>query len=191
MLTPSIGFCFTPLTSVGSGMPAASRMVGAMSMTWWNCERTPPCVLDAVRPRDHQRVAHAAEVRGDLLAPLERRVHRPGPADREVVVGLRPADLVEVLQHERRRRARRPPSAAISLNEPYERALHRGAVVADDAEDERVVELAHLLECVEDAANLVVGLGGVGRERLHQPCGDASSGRASASRTRGSPPGAA
>ena len=33
MLTPSIGFCATPLTTCGSGMPAASSIVGAMSMT--------------------------------------------------------------------------------------------------------------------------------------------------------------
>jgi hypothetical protein len=40
MLTPSIGDCMTPSTYVGSGMPAASRIVGATSITWWNCERT-------------------------------------------------------------------------------------------------------------------------------------------------------
>ena len=32
----------TPFTSRGSGMPATSRIVGAMSMQWWNCERRPP-----------------------------------------------------------------------------------------------------------------------------------------------------
>ena len=42
MLVPSIGDCCTPLTMVGSGNPAASRIVGAMSMTWANCDRTPP-----------------------------------------------------------------------------------------------------------------------------------------------------
>jgi hypothetical protein len=36
MLTPSIGFCAMPLTVTGSGRPAASRIVGRMSMTWWN-----------------------------------------------------------------------------------------------------------------------------------------------------------
>ncbi|COY32379.1 Uncharacterised protein [Mycobacterium tuberculosis] len=34
MLTPSMGCCCTPLTNNGSGNPAASRMVGATSMTW-------------------------------------------------------------------------------------------------------------------------------------------------------------
>src|SRR4029078_7695014 len=42
MLVPSIGDCCTPLTIVGSGRPAASRIVGAMSMTGGNCVRSPP-----------------------------------------------------------------------------------------------------------------------------------------------------
>ena len=42
MLVPSIGACCTPLTKSGSGSPAASRMVGATSMTWQNWERMPP-----------------------------------------------------------------------------------------------------------------------------------------------------
>ena len=45
MLTPSIGFCATPFTDGGSGTPAASRMVGTMSMTWWNWVRRPPASL--------------------------------------------------------------------------------------------------------------------------------------------------
>jgi hypothetical protein len=35
----------TPFTVVGSGMPAASRIVGATSITWLNCERTSPLAL--------------------------------------------------------------------------------------------------------------------------------------------------
>ena len=42
MLVPSIGDCSTPLTIVGSGSPAASRIVGATSITCVNCERSPP-----------------------------------------------------------------------------------------------------------------------------------------------------
>ena len=42
MLVPSIGDCMTPFTIAGSGRPAASRIVGATSMTWENCERSPP-----------------------------------------------------------------------------------------------------------------------------------------------------
>jgi hypothetical protein len=42
MLVPSMGDCSTPFTIVGSGRPAASRMVGATSITCVNCERSPP-----------------------------------------------------------------------------------------------------------------------------------------------------
>ena len=42
MLTPSNGACWMPLTDAGAGSPAASRNVGAMSMTWWNWLRTAP-----------------------------------------------------------------------------------------------------------------------------------------------------
>ena len=37
-----MGDCWTPLTNAGSGIPAASRMVGATSMTWQNWLRVPP-----------------------------------------------------------------------------------------------------------------------------------------------------
>jgi Integrase core domain len=41
MLVPSIGVCTVPLTLLGSGKPAASRIVGAMSMTCENWLRSP------------------------------------------------------------------------------------------------------------------------------------------------------
>ena len=42
MLTPSIGTCWMPFTKLGWGSLAASRTVGATSMTWWNWLRTSP-----------------------------------------------------------------------------------------------------------------------------------------------------
>ncbi len=42
MLTPSIGACAVPFTTFGSGSLAASRTVGATSITWWNWARTSP-----------------------------------------------------------------------------------------------------------------------------------------------------
>ena len=42
---PSIGFCSTPSTSLASGIPAASRIVGPMSMQWVNWLRLPPLSL--------------------------------------------------------------------------------------------------------------------------------------------------
>ena len=38
-----MGDCCTPFTVVGSGSPAASRMVGATSMQCVNWVRSPPC----------------------------------------------------------------------------------------------------------------------------------------------------
>lgn len=45
MLTPSIGICGVPITIFGSGSFAASRTVGATSMTWWNWVRSSPFAL--------------------------------------------------------------------------------------------------------------------------------------------------
>src|SRR5712672_1596506 len=55
MLTPSIDFCWIPLTVSGAVIPVASRIVGAMSMMWWNWVRMPPTSLmraghDIARP---------------------------------------------------------------------------------------------------------------------------------------------
>src|SRR5262249_51916788 len=44
-LTPSIGDCLIPSTISGARMCVASSSVGAMSIMWWNCERTPPASL--------------------------------------------------------------------------------------------------------------------------------------------------
>ena len=45
MLTPSTGFCGMPSTTFGSRTPVASRIVGTMSITWWNWLRMPPLSL--------------------------------------------------------------------------------------------------------------------------------------------------
>ena len=45
MLTPSMGSCRMPFTDSGCGSPAASSTVGAMSITWANCERISPFAL--------------------------------------------------------------------------------------------------------------------------------------------------
>ncbi len=42
-----------------------------------------------------------------------------------------------------------------------QRAFRAGAVVAADIDDQRVVELAHVLDCLDDAADLMVRVGGI------------------------------
>ena len=163
---PSIGACLMPSTNSGARMPATSRIVGTTSITWMNCSRKAALVLDARRPRHHHVLVDAAEPRGVLLEPVERRVEGPRPAGRHVVVGLLGApDVVElciwsstgivdaVEERDLVRRAERP-------------ALGAGAVVAVDVDDQRVVELAHVLDGLDHAADLVVGVGDVGGEDL-------------------------
>ena len=99
MLTPSIGLLRDAVDHVRRGMPVASRIVGTMSMTWWNWLRMPPLSLIDLGPGDRHALPRAAEVRGDLLGPRERRVEGPGPRHRHVVVGLVGAPgVVEVLE---------------------------------------------------------------------------------------------
>ena len=142
-----------PFTVFGSGSPAASSTVGATSITWWNCERISPLALMPVRPVQHHAVARAAEVAGDLLGPLERRVARPGPADGEVREGRGAAPVVDVAHH------------LVGLADDaverhhlvvgaFRSAFGAGAVVADDVEEERVVELADRFELRRPAGRL-------------------------------------
>ena len=124
-------------------------------------------VLDHLGPGDAHALPHAAEVRGNLLGPGERRVEGPGPGHRHVVVGLVGApDVVEVLELLLDGRI-----DAIEHRDFVGRADHRpfgaGAVVALDVDDQRVVELAQVLHRLDHPADLMVGVGDVGREDIH------------------------
>ena len=59
-----------------------------------------------------------------------------------------------------------PLYAVISLGVPTVRAFGARAVVAADVDDQRVVELAQVLDGLDHAADLVVGVGHVGGEHL-------------------------
>src|SRR5882672_12813040 len=54
-----------------------------------------PLGLDSLWPMDNGAVACAAKVRSDLLGPLIRSVHGMRPADGVMIVGFRPAQLVD------------------------------------------------------------------------------------------------
>src|SRR5215204_2233425 len=97
--------------------------------------------LEAVRPVHDRAVAGAAPVRGYLLRPLIRRVHRMRPTHSVVVVGFGRAELLDPRRHELGRLHRRRPVQGQELVESaVQRALGGGTVVADDVVDERVVE---------------------------------------------------
>jgi hypothetical protein len=95
-----------------------------------------------------------------LLAQLERCVAGKGPPDRIVVVGPRLAELINALEVplDGLGRLAGEDRDALLVEQAVERALARGAVVADEHEQERVVELAGLLEEVDDPTDLGVGV---------------------------------
>ncbi len=121
--------------------------------------------LDALGPGDDHAVARAAEIRRDLLHPAERRVERHRPARRHVRVGLGAAPLVDQLDHVLDLLLHAVEVGHLAVHAVLA-AFTAGAVVAGDVEDQRVVGLPGFLEGLQHAADLVVGVLGVGREDL-------------------------
>ena len=125
-------------------------------------------LLDPVGPVDDRAVAGAAPVRGDLLGPLERRVGRPRPTDRVVVVRARRAELVHLRDHELGGlQGGHPVEVGQLVEGAVQRAFGGGAVVADDVVDDRVVEDLEVLEGVDHPADVVVGVLQEPGEHLH------------------------
>lgn len=95
-----------------------------------------------------------AEVGGNLLGPLERRVERLGPGHRHVRVGLVAAPDVIPLHLLGGRQL-----DAVERQDLTGRANHRslgaGPVVPPGVDDERVIELAHLVDRVDHPADFV------------------------------------
>src|SRR5206468_8089652 len=113
-------------------------------------------VFDVARPGNGHALTDATEPRGVLLEPGEGCIEGPGPARRHVIVGLLCApDIVPfhlfgdghhvyaVEECDFVRRAERT-------------ALGAGAVVAVNVDDQRIVELAHVFDGLDHAANFVV-----------------------------------
>ena len=128
--------------------------------------------LDLRGPADGQRIARAAEVRGDELGRLVRRAARPGPAGVIHVVGLGRAEHVEAAERvERLDMLLGGGGDAVLRQQLADRAVlafGRGAVVAPDVEDQRVVAVAKLVDFIHDAADLYVHVLGKSGEHLHQ-----------------------
>ena len=103
-------------------------------------------VLDVARPRDRHALARAAEVRRDLLGPLERRVECPRPRHRHVRIGRRRAPGVIELELLGDREVEDAVVGRPLVGRAGQRAFGAGAVVAVDVDDQRVVELAHVLD---------------------------------------------
>ncbi len=154
MLTPSIGRCLMPSIVSGAGMPVASRMVGTMSMMWWNWRRMPPTSLMwpgqdmatpcAVPPKcdgtcfthlNGVSIAHAqpaakcGKVRSDPQNGYQRNWSLTGTAN-----AIEGGELV--------RRA-------------VEHAFGARAVVTTDVDDQGVVEFAQVFDGLDDPTDLM------------------------------------
>ena len=118
-------------------------------------------VVDVAGPRHGHALSRPAEVRRHLLHPLERRVHRPRPGGREVREGPvgSPELVPEELVLDRHGNA---IEGGELVRRAVEHAFRARAVVAADVDDQGVVELAHVLDRLDDAADFVVGVGEVG-----------------------------
>ena len=117
---------------------------------------------DALAPGHDQRIADAAAV-GVLLVAAQRRVGGHRPAQREVGMGVGPADVVDARDLLLDRLALQVVGAH-GVDHAERPALLAGAVVGHD-HDQRVVELARRLEEGHQPREVLVGMvehGGVG-----------------------------
>ena len=134
----------------------------------------PAPVLDQRRVADGHALPGAAQVGGDLLAPLERAVPGPGPRRRVVRGGQLGAPHVQpaVLLGQRELLLGSQRDAVLHrelVERAGDRAFHAGAVVAVDVDHQRVVQLTHLLDRVDHPAHVPVGVLAVARVHLHLP----------------------
>ena len=157
MLTPSMGFCATPLTH--HWLRKTGRLENRRNDVDDVVELIANAagVLDAHGPGHGHAVASAAEMRGHLLGPLIGRIPGPRPAHRVMRVGLvGTPDVVElhVLFHGRVHGV----GNSELVEQAVQRALGARAVVAADVDHERVVELADVLDRLDHTADLMVGV---------------------------------
>jgi hypothetical protein len=110
------------------------------------------------RPLDDQRVACASEVRGEKFRSLVGGAAGPRPACVVHVVGLGCAKRIEAAKFVQHRDVLLDGGGDSVLCEQLaDRAVlsfGRGAVVAPDVEDERVVAITELVDFVDDPADL-------------------------------------
>ena len=135
--------------------------------------RPNPGLLDPCRPRDDHRIGRATLIARVALPHLERRVEGPGPAGRVMVVRLRRSQFVEVLECFLDR-VGQPVEQLILVHRPVRTTFARGAVIGNE-NYQGVVELAGLLEVVEHASKLVVGVAKEACVDLRHPREEAAS----------------
>ena len=128
---------------------------------------------DPRRPPDRHRVTGAAEVPGQDHGALVRGAARPGPPRVVDGVALGAAENIQTAQFLQRLQLLfdRGDDAVVGnqLADGAFLALRRGAVVAPDVKDQRVVAVPERLDLVDDPPGLHVGVLAVSGAHLHQP----------------------
>ena len=119
-------------------------------------------VADVAGPRDRHALRRAAEMGRYLLHPFERRVECPGPRRRVVREGTfgAPELVPEELILDRHLDA---VEGGELVGRAVDHAFGARAIVAADVDDQGVVELAQVLDGLDDTADLVVGVSLIGR----------------------------
>ena len=117
-------------------------------------------VVDMAGPGYRHALLGTPEMRRHLFHPLERRVHRPCPGRRKMRERLvrSPERVPEILGLHRHRDA---IEGGEFVRRTVEHAFRARTVVAADVDNQRVVELPHILDRLDDPADLVVGVGEV------------------------------
>ena len=151
-----------------------SRIVGPTSIDVREMSPQRTGLGDPLGPVDDERVARAAEMRADLLAPLKRRVARPRPGRGVVRIHHRAAPRVDpsvaLGELELHLVAQRDPVLHRQLVERAgDRALHAGAVIPPDPQHQRVLKLPELVDRVDHPADVVIGVLREARVHLHLP----------------------
>ena len=114
-------------------------------------------VLDVAGPRHGHALGRPTVVRRHLFHPLERCVHRPCPSRRKVRVGpFRAPEVVpEKLVFDRHGNT---IESGELVRRSVEHSFSARAVVAAYVDDQGVVELAEVFDCLDDSADLMVGV---------------------------------
>src|SRR5947209_5329175 len=111
--------------------------------------------LDAFGPAHNQRVADTAVI-AIALPHLERRVEGHRPAGGIMIVRQRTAQHIQVLEV-LLQAIWNAVGYFVLVDRTVRTTLAAGAVIGDH-DDERILELAQLLQEVDDPADLVVGV---------------------------------
>src|SRR5437773_6989802 len=127
-------------------------------------------VLNARRPVDDERVAHAAAV-GVLLVPAKGSIPGLRPSPRDVAVRVRPADVIEPVRHDVIDVLRYEIEETELVHDAVWAALLAGAVVRAEHE-EGVFEQTLLFEEAGQASNLRIRVVEEAGERLLQARGE-------------------